>query len=70
MSDLVLCQRCETLEKHGIKRRDLFYSAGPSDFGKCKQCHEEKIGKILKEYPVKTLEQIRRKYGKSSKGTR
>jgi uncharacterized protein YggL (DUF469 family) len=74
MTDLVLCTRCETLEKNGIKRRDLFYSVAPSSFGKCKQCHEEKISKLLKQRPDKTLEILKQlkkqfggKNGKSSK---
>ena len=59
----VLCHRCETLEKHGIKRRDVFYNDGEY----CKQCKQEKMNekkqKILNENLLKTLDEIKQKIG-------
>lgn len=56
---MILCKRCETLEKCGIPRKDVFYADG--DF--CKQCHRDKKQTILNEDILKTLDFIREKYG-------
>lgn len=60
--EMVLCQRCETLEKTGIKRRDPFYKYGEY----CKQCRNDKKQNILNDGLLKTLKEIGDKYGKSN----
>lgn len=60
MSNLVLCKRCEKIEKAGGKRDNVFYKDGEQ----CKQCKDERIKKInINDYLI-TLNQIRKIYGK------
>ena len=60
MSNLVLCARCEKIEKSGGKRKDVFYKDGEY----CKQCRDERIKKLnISDYLI-TLNSIRKIHGK------
>jgi hypothetical protein len=64
MTEQIACKRCTQLEKHGIKRRNVFYNE--SEY--CIQCTQEKVGKkrkqkILDENLIKTLNLIKQNYG-------
>jgi hypothetical protein len=69
MNNQVACKKCLQLEKHGIKRQNIYYDENKMF---CVQCLREKAvskkkQKILNENLLKTLDNIKKTYGGSKK---